>query len=162
MKGRTFHYVKYKAWEKRIITCRVNPRNTSRDCARCGGKVVRYAQGWHTQEGYTPGAPLVRCPVCQMHGHADRNASLAIGQRLFARYRQPAKQEKPPARRVRSGRVVKATGVIVSQDAQSEKRPSISHARHGDRHEHGTAQAGSLWMDERPSSLPPQLRLFNE
>jgi IS605 OrfB family transposase len=162
MKGRIFRYSKYKAWHERIITCRVSPRNTSQDCARCGGKVVRYAQGWHPQGGYTIGAPLVCCPACQMRGHADRNASLVIGQRLIARYRQPAKQEKPPARRVRSGRVVKATGVIVSQDAQSQKQPSIAPARHGDRHEHGTAQEEALRMDERPPSIPPQLRLFSE
>jgi putative transposase len=162
MKGRIFRYSKYKAWNERIITCRVSPRNTSRVCARCGEKVIRYAQGWHPQDGYTMGAPLVRCPACQMRGHADRNASIVIGQRLFARYRHPIKQEKPQARRVRSGRVVKATGVIVSQDAQNPKQPSIARARHGDRHEHGTALEGSLWMDDRPPSLPPQLRLFSE
>jgi hypothetical protein len=60
-----------------------------------------------------------------MRGHADRNASLKIGQRLINRY-QKLVQEKPQARRVRSGRVVKAAGVIVSQDAQREQRPSIS------------------------------------
>ncbi len=162
MKGRIFRYAKYKAWQHRIITSRVSPRNTSRDCARCGEKVIRYNQGWHPQQGYTVGAPLVRCPACQMHGHADRNASIVIGQRLVARYRHPIVQGKPPARRGRSGRVPKGTGVIVSQDAQNPKQPSLARARHGDRHEHGTAQEGSLWMDERPTSLPPQLRLFNE
>jgi transposase len=162
MKGRIFRSTKYKAWHERIITSRVSPRNTSRECARCGENVIRYNQGWHPQQGYTVGAPLVRCPACQMRGHADRNASIVIGQRLFARYRQPVKQEKPPARRVRSGRVVKATGVAVSQDAQSSAQPSIAAARHGDRHGPGTALVGSLWMDERPTSLPTQLRLFNE
>jgi IS605 OrfB family transposase len=161
LKGRIFRYVKYKAWQHCIITCRVSPRNTSRRCARCGGSVVRYAQGWHPQQGYTIGASLVRCPVCQMRGHADRNAAIVIGQRLIARYTQPAKQEKPQARRVRSGRVVKATGVIVSQEAQSEQRPSFSLSRHGDRQEHGTALGESLWMDERPPSIPTQLRLFD-
>jgi len=167
MKGRIFRYTKYKAWHERIITSRVNPRNTSRQCARCGGSVIRYAAcGWHPQSGYTVGAPLVLCPVCQMRGHADRNASLNIGKRLLARYQPQTSsspsQEKPRARRVRSGRVVKATGVIVSQDAQHQREPSLSQARHGDRHEHGTAQQETLWMDERPASLPTQLRLFNE
>jgi putative transposase len=161
MKGRIFRYSKYKAWQLRIITCRVSPRNTSRECARCGGSVIRYAQGWHPQEGYTPGAPLVFCPACQMRAHADRNASLKIGQRLIERYTRPPK-EKPPARWVRSGRRSKDQGVIVSQDAQNRREPSISEARHGDRYEHGTAQAGALWMEKRPSSLPTQLRLFNE
>ncbi len=162
MKGRIFRSTKYKAWAERIITSRVSPRNTSRDCARCGEKVIRYAQGWHPQQGYTVGAPLVRCPACQMRGHADRNASIVIGQRLFARYRRSIVQEKPPTRRGRSGRVPKGTGVIVSQEAQNPKQPSLARARDGDRHEHGTAQAGSLWMDERPTSLPTQLRLFSE
>lgn len=167
MKGRIFRCAKYKAWNEHIITCRVNPRNTSRECARCGAKVIRYAQGWHPQTGYTMGAPLVHCPDCQMRGHADRNASLNIGQRLMARY-QPQQntaspsQEKPRARRVRSGRVPQGTGVIVSQDAQNRKPPSTARARHGDRHGHGTAQTEALWMEERLSSLPTQLRLFNE
>jgi putative transposase len=173
MKGRIFRYAKYKAWQHRIITCRVSPRNTSRQCARCGGKVIRSAQGWHPQDGYTIGAPLVRCPDCQMRGHADRNASIKIGQRLMQRYHQQNSssplQEKPRARRVRSGRVSQETGVIVSQDAQNHRPPSQAAARHGDRHGHGTAQTETphsggtaLWMEEHPSSLPTQLRLFNE
>src|SRR5579884_580786 len=65
MKGRIFRYAKYKAWQHKIITCRVSPRNTSRQCARCGAWVIRYAYGWHPQTGYTVGAPLVFCPACQ-------------------------------------------------------------------------------------------------
>jgi IS605 OrfB family transposase len=57
MKGRIFVYSKYKAWEEGILTSRINPRNTSRECARCGGLVVRYAEG-QPAEGYTSGAPL--------------------------------------------------------------------------------------------------------
>jgi putative transposase len=46
MKGRIFRYSKYKAWNAGgIITARVNPRNTSRECHRCHGLVVRYNQG---------------------------------------------------------------------------------------------------------------------
>jgi putative transposase len=92
-----------------------------------------------------------------MRGHADRNASLVIGQRPIARY-----QEKPPAPRPRVERVVKATGVSRSQDAKLPKKPSISRARRGEGNGHGTAQEGTLWMDERPPSIPTQLRLFNE
>lgn len=91
MKGRIFRYSKYKAWNQAgIITCRVNPKNTSRECARCGGKLVRYTQG-QPEEGYQMGAPLVVCPDCKMRGHADRNASLKIGQRLMARYQKNAR-----------------------------------------------------------------------
>jgi len=85
MKGRIFQYAKYKAWNEGMITSRVNPRNTSRECARCHALVIRYAAG-QPIEGYTSGTPLVVCPVCGMQGHADRNASLVIGQRLVARY----------------------------------------------------------------------------
>src|SRR5579884_1746131 len=102
-----------------------------------------------------------------MKAHGILPYSLVIGQRLMQRYTQqkPSSplQEKPPARRVHSGRRSQDQGVIVSQDAQHHQRPSIAVARHGDRHEHGTApKAETLWMGERPSSLPTQLRLFNE
>src|SRR5215469_14426178 len=89
MKGRIFRYSQYKAWNAGgIITCRVNPRNTSRECHRCHATVIRYNQG-QPVEGYTPGAALVYCQQCQMRGHADRNASLRIGQRLLARSQDP-------------------------------------------------------------------------
>ena len=45
MKGRIFTYAKYKAWNQGIITSRVNPRNTSRECARCQGLAAGYAAG---------------------------------------------------------------------------------------------------------------------
>jgi transposase len=70
MKGRIFHYAKYKGWQQKIITSRVNPRNTSRECHRCHSLIIRYAQG-HPVEGYTPGAPLCLCPVCALRGHSD-------------------------------------------------------------------------------------------
>ncbi len=43
-----------------MITSRVNPRNTSRECHRCHAPVIRYNAG-QAVEGYTPGAPLVLC-----------------------------------------------------------------------------------------------------
>ncbi len=96
MKGRIFQYAKYKAWNAGIITSRVNPRNTSRDCARCGAPIVRYCHGT-PEEGYTTGAPLMMCPSCGKRDHADRNASIVIGQRLITRStRQTRPQEKPP------------------------------------------------------------------
>lgn len=55
MKGRIFTYAKYKAWTHKIITSRINPRNTSRECHRCHAPVIRYAQG-HPVEGYTRAA----------------------------------------------------------------------------------------------------------
>jgi putative transposase len=159
MMGRIFKYAKYKAWGERIITSRVNPANTSRECARCHSLIARYNAG-QPAIGYTPGASLVLCLDCQKQGHADRNASLVIGQRLIARYQNPF-QEKPQAP-LRAERVVKATGVSRSQVAKRKEKPSISQARYGEGNEHGTAQDGLLWMEERPSSIPHPLRLFHE
>ena len=107
------------------------------------------------------GAPLVLCPECQMRGHADRNASLVIGQRLIERYAESFK-EKPHTAVRRAGRVEQSTGVVLSQEAQSKGRPSPDHARHGDGNGHGTAQGSRRRMGTAPPSIPPQLRLFNE
>jgi len=137
MKGRIFTYARYKAWNEEMVTSRVNPRDTSRECARCGSLVARYAAG-NPAEGYTEGAPLVFCPVCNMRGNADRNASMRMGHRLLARYQQSV-QEKPLAPLVR-GREEKSSGVDHSQDAKSKDRPSTDHARHGEVNGHGTAQ----------------------
>jgi putative transposase len=156
MKGRIFKYAKYKAWTEGILTSRINPKDTSRECARCGDLVARYAEG-HPAEGYTSGAPLVLCPTCGMRGNADRNASLGIGHRLIARYRKQ-EQEKPPTPLERE-RVSKETGVVVCQEATSEEGPSIPVARHADHNEHGTAQEGLPRMGERLSDIPHQLRL---
>ena len=124
MKGRIFNFAKYKAWNLGIITSRVNPRNTSRECARCHSLIVRYAQG-QPVEGYTPGTPLCLCQQCQMRGNADRNASLMIGQRLIARSQEPFK-EKPHAPVRRAGRVEKSTGVALSRGAPNAKRDHLS------------------------------------
>jgi len=157
MKGRIFNYAKYKAWHIGVITSRVNPANTSRECHRCHSLVIRYDAG-ERAEGYTPGASLVRCSHCWMQGHADRNASLVIGQRLIARYQTPLK-EKPYAPVRRAGREEKSSGVALSQEAKSKSRPSTDLAGYGESNEHGTAQDGLLRMDERLSDIPCQLRL---
>jgi len=157
MKGRIFNYAKYKAWHIGVITSRVNPANTSRECHRCHSLVIRYNAG-ERAEGYTPGASLVRCSHCWMQGHADRNASLVIGQRLIARYQTPLK-EKPHAPVRRAGREEKSSGVALSQEAKSKSRPSTDLAGYGESNEHGTAQDGLLRMDERLSDIPCQLRL---
>jgi len=150
MKGRICRYAKYKAWNAGgIITCRVNPRNTSRECHRCHSLIVRYNQG-QAAEGYTPGAALCYCPQCQMRGHADRNASIRIGRRLLERYTEPCKEKPPPVGYVPTGAVSKDTGVALSLGAKDRKQPSIALARHGERNAHGTAHQGTLWMDERP------------
>jgi hypothetical protein len=96
-----------------------------------------------------------------MQGHADRNASLVIGQRLIARAQEPLK-EKPHAPVRHAGRVSKVTGVALPQEAKREPRPSTDLARHGDRNGHGTAQEGTLRMDERLSDIPCHLRFSCE
>ena len=152
MKGRIFQYAKYKAWNEGIITSRVNPRNTSRECACCHNLVARYEAG-APAEGYTPGAPLVLCPECGMAGNADRNASLMIGSRLITRYHK----EKPLASLL-AERVSKDTGVIVCQDAKRKEEPSTLPARHADDHEHGTAHETAGMDGCSVSDIPPPLR----
>jgi len=155
MKGRIFTYAKYKAYNEGMLTSRVSPRNTSRECARCHHLVARYEAG-QPAEGYTSGAPLVFCQACGMRGHADRNASLVIGQRLITRYQNPS-QGKPQAP-LRVERGEQSPGVAACQDAKSEEGPSFPQARHADGNEHGTAQDRSLRMDEHLSDIPHPLR----
>ncbi len=160
LRGKIFKDTKYKRWNEGMVTCRVSPRNTSRACARCGALVARYDAG-KPAEGYTPGAPLVYCPQCQMHGNSDRNASIVIGKRLLARYQQISSQEKPHAPLV-TERPVKTGGVRRSQDAKGNGRPSTYLARHGRVNVQGTAQDVSARMVADLSGIPRQLRLFNE
>jgi IS605 OrfB family transposase len=112
LRGRIFHDTRYKAWEVQIITSRVNPHNTSQACAACGQPVARYGAG-ETPDVYRPGAPLFYCPACGRRGNADHNASVNIGQRLFARY-----LEKPHIRQ--NGDAPKGAGIPFPQDAGDE------------------------------------------
>jgi IS605 OrfB family transposase len=85
LKGKIVTYARYKAWELGILTSRVSPRNTSRDCSGCGySPVARYAAG-ESPLDYQPGAPLYLCPACLKRGHADHNATHNIGFRFFER-----------------------------------------------------------------------------
>jgi IS605 OrfB family transposase len=156
LRGKIYHYSKYKAWNEKIVTCRVSPRNTSRECAHCGSLVARYDAA-SPAEGYTPGAPLVHCPQCQMRGNSDRNASIVIGKRLLARYHQTTSQEKPQAP-LAIERPVKTGGVRHCQGAKGFGRPSTDLVRHA----RATAQETSAGMVADVSGIPRQLRLFNE
>jgi IS605 OrfB family transposase len=161
MKGRIFKYAKYKAWNNGILTSRVNPRNTSRACARCGALVARYDAG-QPAEGYTPGAPLVYCANCNKRDHSDRNASLVIGQRLLARYQPQEKPQAPLVPKTLPERPVKAGGVLRSQAARRRRRPSTQSTRHGMNDAQGTAQGALSGMVDNTSGIPRQLRMFNE
>jgi IS605 OrfB family transposase len=154
MKGRIFRYAKYKAWNDGIITSRVSPRNTSRECARCHAPIVRYADS-QPQEGYTPGAPLMLCKECNLRGHADRNASVVIGQRLIMRYQEKQTQEKPLAP-LATERGSKDAGVGGSHAPETE---AVGHSslseRHGTSNGPGTAHERAE-MDGSPrSDMPP-------
>ncbi len=160
LRGKIYNYSKYKAWNSGILTCRVSPRNTSRDCARCGALVARYDAA-SPAEGYTPGAPLVFCPQCQMRGNSDRNASIVIGKRLLVRYQQTTSQEKPQTP-LHAERPAKAGGVHRSQEAKSQSRPSTDQARHGKANAQGTAQDTKGRMVPSVSGIAHPLRLFTE
>ncbi|MDF9409511.1 zinc ribbon domain-containing protein [Pelotomaculum isophthalicicum JI] len=72
LRGRIFHYTKYKAWEYGIITSRVNPKDISRLCAGCGAEIDRRA-------------PLFTCK-CGKKGSVDLNTVRNIGKKFFLRY----------------------------------------------------------------------------
>ena len=120
MKGRIFKYSKYKAYNVGILTSRVNPRDTSRTCYKCGSPVARYNEG-EKPEGYQMGAPLCKCTECGRRDNADRNASLQIGNKFFARYGLIF-QGKPPTLPA-TERTEQSVGVVVLQDA---KVPTVS------------------------------------
>ena len=154
MKGRIFRYARYKAYNVGMLTSRVNPRNTSRECARCHSLIARYDEG-QAAEGYTYGAPLASCAHCGMKGNADRNASLVIGQRLVMRYQF---KEKPPTPLL-GERKPKGSGVGISQEVKSRNRPSLQSVRQGNTNEHGTAQQTETRMVGSAHDIPHQLRL---
>jgi hypothetical protein len=146
-------------WKERTTKSIV--RNTSRDCARCSSLIARY-DAKQSAEGYTPGAPLVYCPQCQMRDNSDRNAALVIGKRLLARYQQTSLKEKPHAPLQRAERTTKVEGVRRSQVAEDSGRPSANLVRHGTAHAQGNAQDISAGMVADISGMVRQLRLFNE
>ena len=122
-----------------------NDYNTSRACALCHQEVARYRTGQ---------------PECRHRDHADRNASIVIGQRLLARTQKPF-QEKPPAR-PSSGRSTKVEGGPSSQDAKGKRNPCNSSSGLGRGAESGTTQRRESGMADPSRGIPRQLRLFPE
>ena len=129
LRGKISRYTQYKAWEHRILTARVNPRNTSRECADCHALVARYDAGEAPLE-YRLGAPLFLCLDCLKRGNADRNASINIGHRLIERHRTPF--PKPSA---------KSEGVTRSQGTPEGRFDAPR-----------TREQGKLQHEARPSS----------
>jgi putative transposase len=155
MKGRIFNYAKYKAYNAGILTSRVSPKNTSCTCARCGAPVARYCEG-QEPKGYTMGAPLVYCEKCGMKGNADRNASLMIGNRLFARF-GIFSQEKPQTSTC--AREEQSSGVTSLQEPNTQ---AVGHSSqrvgHESRNGHGTAQDSHSRMVEPVRDITDPLR----
>jgi IS605 OrfB family transposase len=85
LRGKIVHFARYKAGEYAILTCRVNPANTSRDCSGCGFRPVARYEAGEAPLAYRPGAPLFLCPNCLKRGDANKNASVNIGCRFFNR-----------------------------------------------------------------------------
>jgi putative transposase len=87
LRGKIFKFTKYKAFELGILTSRVNPKDTSRNCAICGSKVARHNRN-ERSIGYRTGAPLFTCPEDHKgnKGNSELNACSNIGKRFFARY----------------------------------------------------------------------------
>jgi putative transposase len=138
MKGRIFNYAKYKAYNAGILTSRVNPRDTSRTCAKCGSLVARYHEG-EKPEGYQMGAPLCKCTVCKRLDHADRNASLQIGNKFFARY-GIILQEKPQTLLATERTEQSAGGVALQEPNVQAVGQSSLWSGHESNNGHGTAQ----------------------
>ncbi len=141
MKGRIFKYAKYKAYNAGILTSRVSPRDTSRTCAKCGAPVARYNEG-EKPEGYQMGAPLCKCTVCDRLDNADRNASLQIGNKFFARYGLIF-QEKPPTLPAME-REEQSSGVVTLQEPNVQAVGQLSlWTGHESNNGHGTAQSSN-------------------
>jgi putative transposase len=156
MKGRIFNDAKYKAYNAGILTSRVSPRNTSRECAHCRGMVARYAERQEAS-GYTYGAPLVCCATCGMRGNADRNASIVIGHRLFERF-GIFFQEKPPTPPAME-REEQSSGVAALQEPHAQVVDhSFLCARHENSNGHGTAQDSHSGMAEPVRDFTDPLR----
>jgi putative transposase len=155
MKGRIFHYAKYKAYNAGILTSRVSPKNTSCTCARCGAPVARYTEK-QEPKGYQMGAPLVYCEKCGMRGNSDRNASLQIGNKLFERF--GIFQEKPQTLPSME-REEQSSGVAALQEPDVQAVSQLSlWAGHESSNGHGTAQNGNSRLVESVRDFTNPLR----
>ena len=115
MKGRIFRYAKYKAWKERIITSRVNPRNTSKECssllshcALCQGRPMQGYIPVHPSCS-VPSAPCKATPIAMPVSSLD-SGSLPV-------LKNHAGKPLAPVRR--AGRESKDSGVVLSQDAHA-------------------------------------------
>ena len=105
-----------------------------------GAPVARYHEG-EPAEGYQMGAPLVYCAICGMNDNADRNATLMIGNRLFARY-DIIFEEKPPTLPA-TERTEQSAGVVALQEPNVQAVGQLSQRIwHESSNGHGTAQNG--------------------
>lgn len=143
LRGKIFRFTQYKAWEYRIITARVNPRDTSRLCASCHAPVTRYNVGEAPIE-YRPGAPLFLCPNCLKRGNADRNASINVGHKLIER----THSEKPQPVSISVKQGPQGQGVAVSHGT-SGKRSNAQRIREQGKPAKPQARPSSNGADDR-------------
>jgi len=86
LRGKIFHYTKYKAFEHSVVTARISPKNTSRQCNLCREDVFRFGKEMDPNNPYTPGAPNFFCPNCQNRGSNDRMAAINVGRKFFRKW----------------------------------------------------------------------------
>lgn len=67
-------FIEYKARLAGVATAVVDPRNTSRECSKCG----------HIEKANRPAQSVFRCVSCGFETNADFNAALNISSRAFA------------------------------------------------------------------------------
>src|SRR5215472_17093870 len=98
------------------------------------------------------------CPQCNLRGHADRNASVVIGQRLLTRYQEQQTQEKPLAP-LATERESKDAGGGGSHEPETEAVGHSSHTVwHGTSNGHGTARERAETDGSARSDMLPPLR----
>ena len=113
--GQLMFFIRYKAQAKGMSVIAVDPRNTSKGCARCG------AVAGGSRRGH-----LFRCHACGFTHHADSNAALNIRLRGML-CRQPPDQDgcpswRPEARPVDPG---SNPGEGAGKSATADKPPAL-------------------------------------
>ena len=167
LKGRVFQQVKYKAWELGILVSRVNPRNTSRDCHRCGHRPVARYRPPEAPVDYQTGTPLYICPECLSRGNADENAAINIGLRFFQRLYQHLSKDaetdsprvalhKDVSQRLESLRQVQGDGQALPTLSLAKLRCAVNGRAYGSR-TNGNVYA-TVGYKKPPASLAQSAR----
>ncbi len=93
LKGKINQFAKEKAYAIGVVSVEVNPHGTSRYCARCGCKGVRFTyQAGQRVTG--KGGKLFACPACHYECHADFNASVNVHHSFFREFHWQPRERK--------------------------------------------------------------------